>query len=122
MKHQTTIEHNYNLHSKSSSIVERWKRQCDEIGSFFYFKLFMLLSFIFVFIFSALNNNQWHSIDIFLNVTSGELTVKVDSEAKSAFLKSYTRQNFTSMLDWTKHSSAIYFGGNLLFYNKEKKT
>jgi len=48
---------------------------------------------------------------VFINATSGELSVKVDSEVKSMFLKAYTRQNFTKLLDWSQHSSAVYFGG-----------
>ncbi|XP_052774947.1 axotactin-like isoform X2 [Mya arenaria] len=59
----------------------------------------------------ALNNNQWHHLEVFIDVSSGELTVKVDNETTVTSLKSYTRQEFTTLLDWTQHSSAIYFGG-----------
>lgn len=65
----------------------------------------------------ALNNDKWHSVDIFLKSSSGELTVTVDNSTRVTSLKAY-RQDFSSSLDWSKHSSAIYFGGtdpNTLF-------
>ena len=48
---------------------------------------------------------------MFINTTSGELALSVDDSTKVIYLKSYTRQDFTTLLDWSQHSSAIYFGG-----------
>lgn len=62
----------------------------------------------------ALNNNQWHHLDVSIKISTGELTVQLDNETTVTTLKSYTRQEFSTLLDWTKHSSAIYFGGKKL--------
>ena len=61
--------------------------------------------------FSALNDDKWHNMDMFINTTSGELTLSLDDYTKVTYLKSYTRQDYTTLLDWSQQSSAIYFGG-----------
>ena len=63
--------------------------------------------------FTALNDDKWHTMSMFINSTSGELTLTIDDKTKAIYLKSYTRQNFTTLLEWSRHSSAIYFGGKL---------
>ena len=50
-------------------------------------------------------------MDMFINTTSGELTLSLDDATKVTYLKSYTRQDYKTLLDWSQHSSAIYFGG-----------
>ena len=50
-------------------------------------------------------------MDMFINTTSGELTLSLDDYTKVTYLKSYTRQDYTTLLDWSQQSSAIYFGG-----------
>lgn len=59
----------------------------------------------------ALNDDKWHNMDMFINTTSGELTLSLDDFTKVTYLKSYTRQDYTTLLDWSQRSSAVYFGG-----------
>ncbi|KAL4235944.1 hypothetical protein ACF0H5_004332 [Mactra antiquata] len=66
----------------------------------------------------ALNNEQWHQLEVYLDIQTGELKAAVDNEIGVVSLKQYTRQEFSTLLDWSTHSSAIYFGGtdpNTLF-------
>ncbi|XP_053393740.1 axotactin-like isoform X2 [Mercenaria mercenaria] len=67
----------------------------------------------------ALNNDQWHSMNVLLNSKTGELTLTVDSDSKVTSLKPYSQHaDFSTLLDWSDYSSAIYFGGtdpNTLF-------
>ena len=54
-------------------------------------------------------------MDMFINTTSGKITLSLDNATKVAYLKSYTRQDYNTLLDWSQHSSAVYFGGRYLF-------
>ena len=54
-------------------------------------------------------------MDMLINTTSGKITLSLDDATKVAYLKSYTRQDYNTLLDWSQHSSAVYFGGRYLF-------
>ena len=51
-------------------------------------------------------------MNVLLNSRTGDLTLTVDKETKVTSLKPYTQyDDFSRLLDWSKYSSAIYFGG-----------
>nr|XP_022313523.1 contactin-associated protein-like 5 isoform X4 [Crassostrea virginica] len=61
----------------------------------------------------ALNDDSWHSVDIFLETTSGKLEVTLDDlPSTSIYLRAYTQfADVKAILDWTRLRSVVSFAG-----------
>ncbi|XP_061182173.1 axotactin-like isoform X3 [Saccostrea echinata] len=61
----------------------------------------------------ALNDDSWHTVDIFLNTKTGELQVSFDDFlTTSRYLRAYTQYlDIKSILDWTRLKSVVSFAG-----------
>ncbi|XP_060552945.1 axotactin-like isoform X2 [Ruditapes philippinarum] len=96
-------------------------RLCAELQYGLFFLSYKLLDYdeVRLSVGKALNNDQWHSLNVLLNSDTGDLTLTVDKETKVISLKPYTQyDDFSQLLDWSQYKSAIYFGGtdpNTLF-------
>lgn len=62
---------------------------------------------------AALNDDSWHSVDIFLETTSGKLEVTLDDlPSTSIYLRAYTQfADVKAILDWTRLRSVVSFAG-----------
>ena len=60
----------------------------------------------------ALNNDQWHVLDVVLDVEKGELVVSVDEDLSQVrTLDSFERGSARTVLRWSELPSVIAFGG-----------
>jgi hypothetical protein len=62
---------------------------------------------------SALNDDSWHTVDIFLETTTGKLVVTLDDlPSTSRYLRAYTQIiNVRDVLDWTQLKSVVSYAG-----------
>nr|XP_034312115.1 contactin-associated protein-like 5 isoform X6 [Crassostrea gigas] len=60
----------------------------------------------------ALNDDSWHSVEIFLETSSGKLVVSLDGlPSTSLYLRAYTHLDVKTILDWTRLRSVVSFAG-----------
>lgn len=61
--------------------------------------------------FTALNDDRWHTLDLTLNSTNGEMIIRLDSYSKMQVLKAYLWGNAGNILHWSKLHSRLTYGG-----------
>ncbi|XP_076463197.1 axotactin-like isoform X3 [Babylonia areolata] len=59
----------------------------------------------------ALNDDQWHTLSLTLNQTSGELSVTLDTNSVTQFLKAFLWGNARDVLDWSRVPTSVRLGG-----------
>ncbi|XP_046578022.1 LOW QUALITY PROTEIN: contactin-associated protein-like 2 [Haliotis rubra] len=60
---------------------------------------------------SALNNDKWHQLEIFLDTRSGEITVTLDNKKQAKILEAFQRGGAKDLLKWSELDSEITYGG-----------
>ncbi|KAL5016977.1 hypothetical protein ScPMuIL_006566 [Solemya velum] len=60
---------------------------------------------------SGLNDDHWHNLDISLDTVLGDIAVKLDKHTRSQKLRAYVWSNPAEIIDWTKLSTVISYGG-----------
>ncbi|KAL8576553.1 hypothetical protein ACOMHN_003111 [Nucella lapillus] len=59
----------------------------------------------------ALNDDEWHRMTLVMNQTSGELSVALDTDSATLFLKAFIWGNAREELDWATLTTSIRLGG-----------
>ncbi|XP_070194668.1 axotactin-like isoform X2 [Littorina saxatilis] len=59
----------------------------------------------------ALNDDKWHKLTLTLNQTEGEISITLDYNSVTQFLKAYVYGNARRVLDWSQIKSSFRFGG-----------
>ncbi|XP_046357050.2 contactin-associated protein-like 2 isoform X3 [Haliotis rufescens] len=60
---------------------------------------------------SALNNDKWHQLEIYLDTRTGEITVTLDDKKQAKILEAFQRGGAKDLLKWSELHSEITYGG-----------
>ncbi len=66
----------------------------------------------FIPVFAGLSHDKWHSVNVMIDTTSGNVTLKVDDRAPNTdILTAYTAEQLGKRLTSVRHRSIVSVGG-----------
>nr|KAG5714140.1 hypothetical protein BaRGS_020468 [Batillaria attramentaria] len=62
---------------------------------------------------TALNDDRWHTLDVVVNQTKGELMVTLDNNSMTQSLKAYLWGNAKDILQWSQLQTTLTYGDTI---------